>query len=74
MPHTHAQISGRIARTVARCVTLAGHLLRDRAGNTIVMVAAAILPLMALVGSGIDMGRAYLVQSRACNAPATRAC
>ncbi|MCP5396722.1 MAG: Tad domain-containing protein [Sphingomonadaceae bacterium] len=46
-------------------------LLRDKAGNTLAMIAAAILPVMALMGGGLDMGRAYLAQSRlqqACDA------
>ena len=46
-------------------------LARDVAGNTLVIVAAAIIPLVALVGSGIDMSRAYMAQSRlqmACDA------
>ena len=46
-------------------------LLRDRAGNTLAIVAAAIAPLLAMVGGGIDMGRSYLSESRlqsACDA------
>jgi Flp pilus assembly protein TadG len=46
-------------------------LLRDRAGNTLAMIAAALLPLLAMVGGGIDMGRSYLAQTRlqqACDA------
>ncbi|MGB7374569.1 Tad domain-containing protein [Pontixanthobacter sp.] len=46
-------------------------LAHDRSGNTIALIAAAILPLVGLVGSGIDMGRAYLAASRlqaACDA------
>lgn len=46
-------------------------LAHDRAGNTLLMIAAAILPIMAMVGGGIDMGRSYLSQSRlqqACDA------
>ena len=46
-------------------------LLRDRAGNTLAMIAAALFPLLALLGGGIDMGRSYLSQSRlqqACDA------
>src|SRR5688500_189713 len=39
-------------------------LLRDRAGNTMAMVAAALFPLLGLIGGGIDMGRGYLSQSR----------
>ncbi|NMW31458.1 TadE/TadG family protein [Altererythrobacter sp. RZ02] len=46
-------------------------LAHDRSGNTLALVAASILPLVGLVGSGIDMGRAYLASSRlqaACDA------
>ena len=46
-------------------------LLHDRAGNTLAMIAAALVPLLAMVGGGIDMGRSYLSQSRlqqACDA------
>ena len=46
-------------------------LLRDRAGNTIIMVAAALFPLLGLIGGGVDIGRGYLSQSRlqqACDA------
>jgi Flp pilus assembly protein TadG len=46
-------------------------LLRDRAGNTMAIVAAAIAPILAMVGGGVDMGRSYLSQSRlqqACDA------
>src|SRR5688500_3864782 len=39
-------------------------LLRDRAGNTLAMAAAALFPLLGLLGGGIDMGRSYLSQSR----------
>ena len=48
-----------------------GALLRDRSGNTLAIVAAAIAPLLAMVGGGIDMGRSYLSESRlqsACDA------
>ncbi|CAH0496729.1 Tad domain-containing protein [Novosphingobium sp. CECT 9465] len=46
-------------------------LLHDRSGNALMILAFAVVPLLALVGSSIDMGRAYLVQSRlqqACDA------
>ena len=39
-------------------------LLRDRAGNTVALVAAAIFPLIGLIGGGIDIGRGYLSKSR----------
>ncbi|GAA4643746.1 hypothetical protein GCM10023115_17060 [Pontixanthobacter gangjinensis] len=46
-------------------------LARDQSGNTLALIAAAIFPLLGLVGSGIDMSRAYLASSRlqaACDA------
>ena len=39
-------------------------LLADRGGNMIALLAAALFPLLALIGSSIDMGRLYVVQSR----------
>ena len=50
---------------------LLARLARDTAGNTLMLVAAALLPLAAMLGSGIDIGRAYLADSRlqqACDA------
>lgn len=46
-------------------------LARDASGNTLALLAAAILPLLGIVGGGVDMGRAYLAESRlqqACDA------
>ncbi len=43
----------------------------DRSGNTLAMIAAALVPLLAMVGGAIDMGRSYLAQTRlqaACDA------
>ncbi|MEL0212758.1 MAG: Tad domain-containing protein, partial [Novosphingobium sp.] len=43
----------------------------DTVGNALSIFAIAIVPMLALVGSSIDMGRAYLVESRlqqACDA------
>src|SRR6478735_3769933 len=51
--------------------SLLGRLLRDRAGNTLMLVAAALFPLLAMIGGGVDMSRGYLSQSRlqqACDA------
>lgn len=56
---------------LAQFAGLFSSLLRDRAGNTMAMIAAALIPLLALVGGGVDMGRSYLSQSRlqqACDA------
>lgn len=46
-------------------------LRRDKSGNTMILVAASLLPMLAMVGGGIDMGRGYIAQSRlqqACDA------
>ena len=48
-----------------------GRLLRDCAGNTLMFVAAALFPLLAMVGGAVDLGRGYLTESRlqqACDA------
>lgn len=45
--------------------------LSDRAGNTLVIAAAAVLPLMAMIGGGVDISRAYMAKSQlqsACDA------
>lgn len=46
-------------------------LLADNRGNTTVIMAAALIPLLMMIGSGLDMSRAYLVKSKlqaACDA------
>lgn len=46
---------------------------RNQAGNVLAIVAAALIPLMGLIGGGVDMSRAYMVRSRmqqACDAAA----
>lgn len=56
--------------------SLAGVLSRlrkDEAGNTIAIMAAAVIPVIGLVGGSVDMSRIYLTQSRlqaACDAGA----
>jgi Flp pilus assembly protein TadG len=65
------QMSARPA--LSRRQGLFARLLRNTRGNTLVLVAVSLLPLLAMVGSGIDMGRGYLAQSRlqqACDAAA----
>jgi hypothetical protein len=60
----------KLCRWNTWCDTLR-RVLVDRSGNTLVIVAAAIAPLLAMVGGGVDMGRSYLSQSRlqqACDA------
>ncbi|MBS3927876.1 MAG: hypothetical protein KGZ65_04890 [Sphingomonadales bacterium] len=60
-----------IARAFNALTRGLSRLLRDRAGNTLAMIAAGLVPLLAMVGGGIDMGRSYLSQTRlqqACDA------
>ena len=48
-------------------------LRRDGRGNTFAIVAAALVPLTAMIGSGVDMSRAYMAKTRlqsACDAAA----
>lgn len=51
----------------------ASKLLRDQRGNALMLTAAAIVPVIGIVGSAIDIGRAYMAQLRlqqACDAGA----
>jgi Flp pilus assembly protein TadG len=62
MGKIHGHTKGFLAR-------LAG----NQAGNVMAMVAAAIIPLAALIGGGLDMSRAYMARARlqqACDAAA----
>ncbi|MCE7797796.1 Tad domain-containing protein [Sphingobium sufflavum] len=48
-------------------------LLRDSRGNTLALIAALMIPLVGLLGGGIDMSRLYLTKTRlqhACDAGA----
>ena len=51
-------------------------LLHDKAANTIAISAAALFPIMAMVGGGIDASRYYMTAARmqaACDAGALAA-
>ena len=53
--------------------TFLGRLARDKRGNTIAIMAAALVPLMGFAGSALDMARLYVVKVRlqqACDAGA----
>ncbi|MDD3799169.1 MAG: pilus assembly protein TadG-related protein [Novosphingobium sp.] len=39
-------------------------LIADRAGNTLAIVAAATLPMMAIIGGGVDISRAYMTKTQ----------
>ncbi len=46
-------------------------ILRDEAGNTIAIMAAAVIPIIGLVGGAVDVSRIFLVQTKmqaACDA------
>lgn len=46
-------------------------LWKDQSGNTIIFVGASLIPLLALVGGGLDASRGYMAKSRlqqACDA------
>ena len=43
-------------------------LARDTRGNTLAIVGAALVPLAAMIGSGVDMSRAYMAKTRLQNA------
>ena len=48
-------------------------LLKNEEGNIVAILAAAVIPVIGLVGGGVDMSRIYLTQSRlqgACDAGA----
>ena len=53
-----------IVPALSRATALLTRLRQDCAGNTLAMIAAAVFPLLGMVGGGIDMGRSYLSQSR----------
>ncbi len=36
------------------------NLLNDRSGNTLAIAAASLLPMMALIGGGVDISRTYM--------------
>ncbi len=60
-------------RKTDQCRTFLNRLRHDVAGNTLMLVAGAILPLTAMIGAGVDTSRIYLVKSRlqqACDAGA----
>ena len=52
------------------------HLAADRRGNAMPIMAAALLPLLGMIGSGLDISRVHLVKSKmqtACDASALAA-
>ena len=60
-----------MGKTIEHFCGVMTRLRKNQAGNTLAMVAAGIIPLLGLVGGGIDMSRLYLTKARlqqACDA------
>ena len=58
---------------LSKVASAAWRLARDNRGNTMAIVAGAVIPLTAVIGGGLDVARAQLAQSRlsqACDAAA----
>ena len=58
-------------RNAASPSGILSRLRNDVAGNTLILVALATVPLVGLIGAGVDVSRTYLVKSRlqqACDA------
>jgi Flp pilus assembly protein TadG len=52
-------------------MALFGRLAKSEAGNALALVAAGVIPIIGMVGGGLDMSRIYLTRSRmqqACDA------
>ncbi len=55
---------------------IAGRLIRQSNGNTLALMAAAMVPIAGMIGSGLDMARIYMAEARmqtACDAAALTA-
>src|SRR6185295_827348 len=66
-------IGGGDARPPAHREGFMRRLARDARGNTLAIVGAALVPLAGMIGSGVDMSRAYMAKTRlqsACDAAA----
>lgn len=50
--------------SLMRFGALIRRLLRNDAGNTLIITAFLLFPMIAMIGSGIDMSRAYMVKTR----------
>ena len=58
---------------IKRALFILMRLYHNQAGNTLAIVAAAIFPLAAMIGGGVDMSRLYITKTRlqqACDAGA----
>jgi Flp pilus assembly protein TadG len=61
----------KTGNTLKKAGGFLSRLRRDETGNVIAIMAAAVVPVIGLVGGGVDMSRLYLAQTRlqaACDA------
>jgi Flp pilus assembly protein TadG len=66
-------VKAKMSDRIKRALFILMRLYHNQAGNTLAIVAAAIFPLAALIGGGVDMSRLYLTKTRlqqACDAGA----
>ena len=54
-------MTNKISKTAGR--GFLARLVRDEAGNTIAIMAAAVIPTVGLIGGGVDMSRIYLAKT-----------
>lgn len=62
---------GQMGKQIEHPVGLLARLGKNQAGNTLAIVAAAMIPLAGMIGGGLDISRGYLGQTRlqqACDA------
>ena len=39
-------------------------LLKDQAGNTLIILVASLIPIIGIIGSAVDLGRGYMTRTR----------
>jgi Flp pilus assembly protein TadG len=65
--------SFRTHKAIAAAGGFLSRLAKDKSGNVLYIIALALLPVTAMLGAGVDTGRAYMVRARiqsACDAGA----
>lgn len=66
-------IRSAVSRSLGRANQNFRRLISDQHGNAMIIAAAAVIPIVACLGGGLDIARAYVVKSRlseACDASA----
>jgi len=61
-------VNSALAIAARRARTFLGRLRRNTAGNVLALTAAALPPILILVGGAVDMSRAYMAQTSLQNA------